>query len=179
MSCSFYLRASRLTPGHPFRSPPPNTANCSLFSRPTIPERGSISAGRVPLRVSFNPSPPRNESRERRGKKAPTVGRHEERGELARKRERAIRTSRERVRGEKLKEKRREKDGGGEDRAADSGMRGGRERRERVSRARRPTHHILLSRLPTLTAGSVPDRRGRMPTTRAGREESRVRHPAC
>lgn len=82
MSCSFCLRASQ-PPTHPtprdfpLRVCPLCQPLTLLAPPPRISERGSISADRVP-RPSHSTHPLHgNESRERRGKKATTVGRHE------------------------------------------------------------------------------------------------------
>lgn len=131
--------------------------------------------------VSVNPSPPRERKpRTKREESAYGGACREERGS-----ESGLSGCRANEREtKKRKEERREKDGrergalrGPPPDSRASGEKGG--KRREPSRAPRATHHILLSRLPTLTAGSVPDRRSRMPTTRAGREESHARHPAC
>lgn len=177
MSCSFCLRAPqpnsvvRQPSVHPLRALP--TAHTLL-----APPYGSVAASRpvASPSVSFNPSPPRE--RKPRTKREESAYGGASGG--TRERERAIGPSRERARDKKRKEERREKDGENVVPRLGEGRRKGGKRRElSVSRAPRATHYILLSRLPTLTAGSVPDRRGRMPTTRAGREESHARHPAC
>lgn len=173
LSCSFCLRTPQPNPvvRQPSVHPPPSTTDRSYSSRPTIRERGSISAGRVPLRL-IHPSPPR-ERKPRTKREESTYG-----GASGgtRERERAIQAV---ARKSKRQKTERGKEGKGwENEDPQLGERKGGKRRE-ASRAPRTTHHILLSRLPTLTAGSVPDRPSRMPTTCAGREESHARHPAC
>lgn len=114
------------------------SANRSLFSPHHISERGSISAGRVP-RPSHSTHPLHaNESRERRGKKATTVGRHERGRAIA-----AVARTSERRKTERGKD--------GRDPTRPCGEGEGRTQGENAS-APRATHHILLSRLPTLTA---------------------------
>lgn len=123
--------------------------------------------------VSFNPSPPRE--RKPRTKREESAYGGASGG--TREREGAIGLSRERARDKKAVKRKGGKrmgERGPPTRQATKGR-----ETQGASRAPRATHHILLSRLPTLTAGSVPDRRSRMPTTRAGREESHARHPAC
>lgn len=138
------------------------------------PPYGSVAASRpvASPSVSFNPSPPRE--RKPRTKREESAYGGASGGTTER--ERAIQAV---ARKSKRQKTERGKEGKGwenEDPQLDE--RKGGKRRE-ASRAPRTTHHILLSRLPTLTAGSVPDRPSRMPTTRAGREESHARHPAC
>lgn len=85
LSCSFCLRAPPSTqPCRPptFRSSPSERAtDRSHSSRPTIRERGSISAGRASPSVSFTPSPPRERKpRTKREESAYGGGHREERG---------------------------------------------------------------------------------------------------
>lgn len=182
LSCSFCLRAPQPNPCRPptFRSSPSERYRpLTLFLPHHTGVWQHLGRSRPPPSPSIHPLHG-NESRERRGKKAPTVGHREEGGS-----ESGLSGCRVNEReSKKRKVERREKDG--RERGAPpppapdsraSGEKGG--KRREPSRAPRATHHILLSRLPTLTAGSVPDRRSRMPTTRAGREESHARHPAC
>lgn len=123
--------------------------------------------------VSFNPSPPR-ERKPRTKREESAYGGASRRNEGARARYRAVARKSERQKTERGKEGKGWEKRGPPTRQATKGR-----ETQGASRAPRATHHILLSRLPTLTAGSVPDRRSRMPTTRAGREESHARHPAC
>lgn len=152
--------------------PPPSATDRSYSSCPTIRERGSISAGCVPLRL-IQPIPStgtKAENEEGRKRLRWGIGRNEG----ARANYRVVARKSERQKTERGKEG---KGWENEDPRLGERRKGG--KTQGASRAPRATHHILLSRLPTLTAGSVPDRRSRMPTTRAGREESHARHPAC
>lgn len=109
----------------------------SLFSPHHVSERGSISAGRVPPVRLVRPIPStRTKAENEEGRKRLRWGVASE-GELSR-------PSRERARREKLKEERTEES---PTRREGEGRRQG----ENAS-APRATHHILLSRLPTLTA---------------------------
>lgn len=160
----------------PFTSPSERYRPLTLFSPHHTGAWQHLGRSRVPPSSHSSHPLHENESRERRGKKAPTVGHRGERRE----RERAIGLSRERARNKKRKENGRARVGDPPDDSTRDDAREGRGNAGScVSRAPRATHHILLSRLPTLTAGSVPDRPSRMPTTCAGREESHARHPAC
>lgn len=171
MSCSFCLRASQ--PTQPPTHPPPVispfafalSANLSLFSPHYISERGSISAGRVP-RPSHSTHPLHaNESRERRGKKATTVGRHE--------RGRAILAV---ARTSERRKTERGKDGRDPDSSCSEGE--GRMQGENAS-APQATHHILLSRLPTLTAEAPFDEErhvGECLRRESAREEKSATH---
>lgn len=177
MSCSFCLRAPQPCP---VRQPSVHLPLRALPTAHTLlaPPYGSVAASRPvvsPLRL-IQPIPStRTKAENEEGRKRLRWGIEEE-GE-----------SESELSGRRAKE--RETKNGKRKGGKRTGERGPPTRRgtmeERgnagscVSRAPRATHHILLSRLPTLTAGSVPDRRSRMPTTCAGREESHARHPAC
>lgn len=192
MSCSFCLRASRPTPiPLPLRCPCPcpavaafvsplrDATNRSLFSRPTT---ASVGASRPvvsppPPRARLVPTDPLHET-----KAVNEEGRKRLRwGALTRVNEAGVGRERERAGqrqpGGRAKE-RENKKAEREKRGSGKGQRTQRESGEGKAQGARqssPTSdHILSSRLPTLTAGldvGPPIDEGRMPTTRARRDE--------